>query len=102
MRRLAITVILSTLLAMVSTVHAEPAPLMSGPQPGQPKPVVAASVVGLLGSARDVGPLLAAFEATGVPFGDREIPGPFRPFNVTGSARNRDRFHSLVTEYGLD
>lgn len=32
----------------------------------------------------------------------QEIPGPFHPYNVSGPPKSRDKFHSFVSEYGLD
>jgi hypothetical protein len=34
--------------------------------------------------------------------GKDEIGGPFRPYNVTGKEKHRGKFHSLISEYGLD
>src|SRR5579864_2411036 len=34
--------------------------------------------------------------------GKDEIGGPFLPYNVTGKDQHRGKFHSLVSEYGLD
>jgi hypothetical protein len=34
--------------------------------------------------------------------GKDQIGGPFRPYNVTGKDQHRDKFHCLVSEYGLN
>jgi hypothetical protein len=34
--------------------------------------------------------------------GKDEIGGPFLPYNVTGKEKHRGKFHSLVSEHGLD
>jgi hypothetical protein len=42
----------------------------------------------------------AAFQSGPKP-GDT-LPGPFRPYNVTGKERHKGRFHCLVSEHGLN
>jgi hypothetical protein len=39
---------------------------------------------------------------TGLQPGKDEVGGSFLPYNVTGKDRHRGKFHSLVSEYGLD
>jgi hypothetical protein len=31
-----------------------------------------------------------------------EVPGPFHPFNITGKDEFRGKFHSVISEHGLD
>jgi hypothetical protein len=65
--------------------------------------VWSAVILGVLGTA--AGAVRAADtpgEATGLQPGKDQVGGSFLPYNVTGKDRHRGKFHSLVSEYGLD
>jgi hypothetical protein len=60
-------------------------------------------ILGVLGTVS--GAAVAAdppSEETGLRPGKDEVGGSFLPYNVTGKDRHRGKFHSLVSEYGLD